>query len=123
MAPPGVELHLGIINDPQFGPLVMVAAGGVLVEVMGDRRLAIPPLDAARASRMIDQLAIRPLLEGVRGGPPVDVNAVADALVKLSWLAVDFGDLFEAFDVNPLIARPDGCVAVDGLIIWKRDRA
>jgi acetate---CoA ligase (ADP-forming) len=121
MAPPGVELHLGIVNDSQFGPLVMIGAGGVLVEVLGDRRLALPPLDRARARRMIDHLAVRPLLDGVRGQPPVDIDAVADALVKLSWLAVDFGDLFEAFELNPLIARPDGCVAVDGLLIRKRD--
>ncbi|HLE43695.1 MAG TPA: acetate--CoA ligase family protein [Methylomirabilota bacterium] len=67
MAPAGVEIHLGIVRDPQFGPLVLVAAGGVLVEVLKDRRLALPPLDDVRARRLIDRLKVRPLLDGVRG--------------------------------------------------------
>ncbi len=70
MAPHGVELALGIVRDPQFGPLVLVAAGGVLVEVLHDRRLAFPPLDASRARALIDRLRVRPMLDGVRGTPP-----------------------------------------------------
>jgi acyl-CoA synthetase (NDP forming) len=117
MAPPGVELHLGIVRDPQFGPLVMVAAGGVLVELLRDRRLALPPLDPARALRLVDRLRVRPLLDGVRGGPPVDVDALADALVRISALAGDLGDRLEALDVNPVICGPEGCVAVDALVV------
>ena len=67
MAPHGVELALGIVRDPQFGPLVLVAAGGVLVEVLHDRRLAFPPLDASGARALIDRLRVRPMLDGVRG--------------------------------------------------------
>ena len=117
MAPAGVEIHLGIVRDPQYGPLVLVAAGGVLVEVLKDRRLALPPLDETRARRLIDGLKVRPLLDGVRGHPPADVVALAKAVVGLSWLAHDLGDHLEALDANPVICGPDGCFAVDALVI------
>jgi acyl-CoA synthetase (NDP forming) len=117
MAPPGIEIALGIVRDPQFGPLVLVGAGGVLVEVLKDRRLALPPLDDQRARAMVDRLEVRPLLDGVRGQPPIDVDAVAHAVVALSWLAHDLGDHFEALDANPIICSPGGCVAVDALVI------
>jgi acyl-CoA synthetase (NDP forming) len=116
MVEPGVEMALGVVHDAQFGPLVMVAAGGVLIETLGDRRLALPPLDEARASQLIDRLDARPLLDGVRGAPPVDVKALARALSRLSLLARDLGDLIGALDVNPVIAQPRGCVAVDALV-------
>ncbi len=120
MAPPGVEIHLGIVRDPQFGPLVLVAAGGVLVEVLKDRRLALPPLDDLRARRLIDRLAARPLLDGARGQPAADVDALARAVVALSWLAHDLGDHLEALDANPVICGPDGCLAVDALVVPRR---
>jgi len=117
MAPPGVELALGVVRDPQFGPLVLVAAGGVLVELLHDRRLAVPPLDEPRAVTLVDRLRARPLLDGLRGAPAADVGAVARALVRLSALATDLGDLLEALDVNPLICSPGGCLAVDALVV------
>jgi acyl-CoA synthetase (NDP forming) len=120
MAPPGVELALGVVWDAQFGPLVMAAAGGELIEVIRDRRMALPPLDEARARRVVAGLAVRPLLDGVRGRPPADVDAVARSLVRLSALAIDLGDRLEALDVNPLIAGPEGCVAVDALVVPRR---
>jgi acyl-CoA synthetase (NDP forming) len=120
MAPPGVEIALGIVRDPQFGPLVLVGAGGVLVEVLKDRRLALPPINEARARSMIDRLDVRPLLEGVRGQPTADVDALANAVVALSWLAHDLGDHLEALDANPTICGPNGCVAVDALAIPRR---
>jgi acyl-CoA synthetase (NDP forming) len=117
MAGPGVELALGVVADPQFGPLVMVAAGGVLVEVLRDRRFALPPVDRRQALAMLDRLAVRPLLDGVRGAPPADLDAVAGAVASLSTLAVDLGDRLAALDVNPLLAGPDGCVALDALVV------
>jgi acetate---CoA ligase (ADP-forming) len=117
MASGGVELALGVVRDPQFGPLVLVAAGGVLVELLHDRRLAFPPLDDARARGLIDGLASRPLLDGVRGAPAADVEALAHAVSRLSVLAADLGDLLDALDVNPVIASADGCLAVDALVI------
>jgi acyl-CoA synthetase (NDP forming) len=119
MAPPGVELALGLVRDEQFGPLVLVAAGGVLVEVLHDRRLALPPVDLNGAARMLDRLAVRPLLDGVRGMAPVDGAAVGRAVVALSSLAVALGDRIAALDVNPLIAGADGCVAVDALVLGR----
>jgi acyl-CoA synthetase (NDP forming) len=116
MVEPGVEMALGVAQDAQFGPLVLVAAGGVLIETFGDRRLALPPLDEARASRLIDRLDARPLLDGVRGAPPADVAALATALTRLSSLAVDLGDLIGAIDVNPIVVGPRGCAAVDALV-------
>jgi acyl-CoA synthetase (NDP forming) len=117
MAGPGVELALGVVDDPQFGPLVMVAAGGVLVEVLRDRRFALPPVCHEQALAVLDRLAVRPLLDGVRGAPPADLDAVAEAIVSLSELALDLGPSLAALDVNPLVAGPGGCVAVDALVI------
>ena len=108
MAPSGVEVALGIVRDPQFGALVLVAAGGILVEVLHDRRLALPPVDARGARALIDRLRIRPLLDGVRGAPAVDVDAIARAVSRLSVMAVDLGDQLDAVDVNPLIATSGG---------------
>src|SRR5215203_1330147 len=116
MVEPGVEMALGVVHDPQFGPLVMVAAGGVLIETLDDRRLALPPLDEVRASKLIDRLDARPVLDGVRGAPPADVNALARALSRLSLLTRDLGALIGALDVNPVIVGPRGCVAVDALV-------
>jgi acyl-CoA synthetase (NDP forming) len=117
MAPPGVEMALGSVRDPTFGPLVLVAAGGILVELLHDRRLALPPLDERGARRLVDRLRSRPILDGVRGRPPVDVDALAAAVARLSILVVDLGDLLEALDVNPVICSPTGCVAVDALVL------
>jgi acyl-CoA synthetase (NDP forming) len=116
MAPAGVEVALGVIRDATFGPLVLVAAGGVLVELLHDRALALPPMDDAAAHRLVDGLQIRPVLDGVRGAPPVDVGALAHALSRLSVLAADLGDRIAALDVNPVIVHPSGCVAVDALV-------
>jgi len=117
MAPSGVEVALGLVNDPTFGPLVLVAAGGVLVELLHDRVLAFPPLDEAGARRAVDRLLMRPLLDGVRGAPAADVDSLVHVVSRLSVLAADIGDLLVALDVNPVIVSPMGCVAVDALVI------
>jgi acyl-CoA synthetase (NDP forming) len=117
MAPPGVEVALGIVRDPTFGPLVLVAAGGVLVELVHDRTLALPPIDEDAARRLIDGLAMRPILDGVRGAPPSDVDALARAVSRLSVLAVELGDVIAELDINPVIVSPRGCVAVDVLVV------
>ena len=117
MASPGVEVALGIARDPTFGPLVLVAAGGVLVELVHDRKLALPPIDEDAARRLIDGLAMRPLLDGVRGALPSDVGALAHAVSRLSVLAVELGDLIAELDINPVIVSPQGCVVVDVLVV------
>ncbi|HEY6377632.1 MAG TPA: acetate--CoA ligase family protein, partial [Candidatus Dormibacteraeota bacterium] len=120
MAPAGVELALGIVRDAQFGPLVVVAAGGLLVEAIADRRVVMPPVDRAQARALVDRLAVRRLLDGYRGQPAADLDAVADAVVSLAELAIELGESLDALDINPLIAGPDGCLAVDALVIAPR---
>ncbi len=110
------EVIIGVNNDAQFGPIMMVGLGGIAVEIMRDVALAPAPLCQARAQAMIRSLRSLPLLEGARGRPPLDVDAVADALVRLSWLAADLGPTLIDLEVNPLIVkkRGEGAVAVDG---------
>jgi acyl-CoA synthetase (NDP forming) len=115
--PGAVEMHLGVVVDEQFGPLVVVAAGGVLVETFEDRRVALPPVTPDHARALIDRLRISGILDGARGRPAVDRDAIAGALSALSHLAVELGDVLEAVDINPLIAGPQGCIAADALVI------
>ena len=122
MARPGVELALGLINDRQFGPIVIVAAGGTLIEVMNDRRVALPPVDRARALLLLDRLKARPLLSGHRRRPAADLDKLADAVARFSVLAASLGDLIAEFDVNPLIAGPGGALAVDALVVPRETR-
>jgi acyl-CoA synthetase (NDP forming) len=117
MAPAGIELALGVVRDDQFGAMVMVAAGGRLVEVLRDRRFGLPPVDVARARRLIDRLAVRPVLDQVRGAAPADLAGIARTVARMSVLAQDLGDRLQAVDVNPVIAGPAGCVAVDALVL------
>ena len=117
MAAPGVELALGIVHDEQFGPLVVVGAGGVLVEVLEDRRILMPPIDEAAAARALEALRIAPLLDGVRGGASVDRAALYRSVARFGVLASELGDVLSEVDVNPLIANARGCTAVDALII------
>ncbi len=120
MAGAGVELAFGLVDDPQFGPLVMIGAGGTLIEVLRDRVPALAPFDAAEALRLIDRLSIRPVLDGVRGAPAVDLDALADALARFSVLATEIGGAIAEMDVNPVIAGPQRCVAVDALVVGRR---
>lgn len=120
MAPVGIEVALGVVRDPTFGPLVLVAAGGVLVELLKDRKLALPPLDEAGARTLIDGLKMRPMLDGLRGTEAADVGALARTISRLSVLAADLGDALDALDVNPVVVSATGCVAVDALVIPRR---
>jgi hypothetical protein len=117
MAGKGVELSFGLTRDPQFGPIVMVGAGGVLIEMLKDRRFALPPFGAGEAARFLDGLSLRPLLDGKRGAKPVDFAALAQALSRFSVLAADLGDLIAEADVNPIVAGPEGSVALDALVV------
>jgi acetate---CoA ligase (ADP-forming) len=112
MAPSGKELLLGVVRDPQFGPLVMVGMGGVYVEVLKDRALRLAPVGPDEALVMLDELRMAPVLRGVRGERPVDRRALAQAISRFAELAVGFPDL-EEVELNPLLATPDGVLAVD----------
>ena len=113
----GVELSVGLVRDDALGPMVVVAAGGVLVELLSDRAVALPPLSRDAARRMVDRLRIRPLLDGFRGSPPADVEALVDVVVAVSHLAHERGDELAALDLNPVIVSPEGAVAVDVLMV------
>ncbi len=119
----GVELALGVVRDPLLGPLVLVAAGGTLIELLGRRSVALPPVGQAGAAALLDRLDVEALLAGVRGRPPADRDAVIRAVMSVSQLAVELGDVIEAFDVNPLIVGAGGAVAVDVLIVARRPQS
>jgi len=114
-AGPGTELSLGILADPGLGPLVVVGAGGVLVEHLADRAVALPPVDQARARRMLSRLRVAPLLTGFRGRPPANLGAIAKAITAVSAIACELGGELAALDINPLICGPGGAMAVDVL--------
>jgi acyl-CoA synthetase (NDP forming) len=118
MAAPGVELIAGGVNDPSFGPVLMVGLGGIFTEVLKDVRFRLAPISAAQADEVLQSLKGYPLLTGVRGRPPVDMSALVQALVNISRLLEAWPDLKE-LDLNPLIASDAGVVAVDGLATLK----
>jgi acyl-CoA synthetase (NDP forming) len=118
--PPGIEIALGIVGDPLLGPLLLVASGGSLVELLSQRSVALPPVDRPTAEAMIDRLPSSQLLRGHRGRPPGDLDAAVDALLAMSQLAGELGDHIEALDVNPLIVSPTGAIAVDALVTPRR---
>ena len=113
----GVELAFGMVNDPQFGPIALLASGGRLIEVLRDRVLALAPVDAAEAGRLIDRLGVRPLLDGVRGAPAADIARLADAFARFSVLVATLGDAIGELDVNPVVVTGTGCIAVDALVV------
>jgi acyl-CoA synthetase (NDP forming) len=113
---PAVEMILGLVRDPAFGPVVLLGSGGVHAEVLKDVVFALPPFDAETARRLIDRLRLRALLDGVRGQPPADLDAFCRAAASFSALAAALGDRLEALDVNPVLVRPEGCVAVDAFV-------
>jgi acyl-CoA synthetase (NDP forming) len=122
MVADGVEVSVGFVRDEAFGPLVVVAAGGTLVELLADRAVACPPVSHAVALRLLTGLRIAPLLAGWRGAPAVDVDALADVVVRFSDMAIELGAVFDAVEVNPIIASSAGVVAVDALAIARRQK-
>ena len=111
----GVEVLVGVVQEPVFGPLVVFGLGGVATEVLGDHAARLTPLTDADADELIHGVHAAPLLLGHRGTPPVDTAALADVLLRVSRLADDLHDVAE-LDLNPVIATPDGAQAVDARI-------
>jgi len=120
MAPSGVEMVIGGIRDPLFGPLVMVGLGGIFVEVMQDVAFRICPITRLDAGEMLDELKGAALLRGARGRKPVSREAVVDVLLKVGGeggLLMTHGDEIAEADINPLIVSEHGAVAVDARFV------
>jgi acyl-CoA synthetase (NDP forming) len=117
MATGGVETVLGVARDELFGPVLMFGLGGIAVEVFGDVAFRVPPFDRTEAGRMVREVRSFPLLAGTRGRPKADLRALVDAIMKVQRLAVDLANDIAELDINPLLARPDGVVALDALVV------
>jgi hypothetical protein len=116
MLPAGPELALGAVRDPQFGPVIVLGAGGTLVELLDDSVAALPPFGPATARRLLDRLRLRRLLDGFRGGPATDLAALADLVARFSVLVHELASVVREIDVNPVICGPFPA-AVDGLLV------
>lgn len=112
----GVELILGARRDPQFGTMVLVGLGGVQAELWKDVALDVAPVSPEGAMAMLRSLKAFPLLDGFRGGPKADIAAVAAAVARFSGFVAALGERLEEAEINPLVCRENGCVAVDGLM-------
>ncbi|MGE4238990.1 acetate--CoA ligase family protein [Ramlibacter sp.] len=114
----GLEFSLGVQNDPVFGPTVMVGLGGIFIEVLEDVAFRHAPVSRDEARGMLRELRGAKMLDGVRGKPAADVDALVDAIVKLSALAASGADRIASIDINPLIVLPAGrgAFAVDGVV-------
>lgn len=112
MAPPGVEIIIGIENDPHFGPIVMVGAGGRTAELWRDTAVHLAPVNKATAAEMLRSLRSHRLLTGFRNAPQADETALIDTIVRLAQLAVDVPEIAE-LDANPVMVHPGGVTAVD----------
>jgi acetyltransferase len=119
MVPAGVEIVLGVKNDRQFGPLVAVGLGGVMVELLADTAVRLAPVNDERARAMLASLKGYALLTGFRGKPGVDMDRLVAIICRLSELAYDLKDVIDQIDVNPVIASASGIVAADALIVCR----
>jgi acyl-CoA synthetase (NDP forming) len=116
----GVEIIVGAKQDPAFGALVLCGLGGVLAEVLQDVSLRLAPVDADQAKDMLDKLRGKPLLEGFRGTPRVDQDALTDTIIRVAALASAVPEILE-LDLNPIMAGPEGVIAVDARARIKLD--
>jgi acetate---CoA ligase (ADP-forming) len=119
-AAPGTELGLGLVRDAALGPLLVISAGGVLIEIFSERAVVLPPVTRSSARVVLAGLRLAAVLAGARGQRPADLDSIADAIAGLSELAADLGDLLDALDINPLICGPSGAVAADVLAVVRR---
>ncbi|MFD8574859.1 acetate--CoA ligase family protein [Streptomyces virginiae] len=117
----GVEMVVGVTQDDLFGPTVTVGLGGVLVEVLHDAAVRVPPFGEDQARAMLTELRGHALLEGVRGAPPADVDALVEVILRIQRMALEFGDELSELDINPLMVLPrgQGAVALDALAICR----
>jgi acyl-CoA synthetase (NDP forming) len=115
--PAGLEMAVGMVTDPQFGPVVLVSVGGTLIEVLADPVALLPPVDVFRARQALDGMRLQRLWEGHRGSSAVEIGAVAELIARFSELVVDAVGVVSSIDLNPVIVGPNGVTAVDVLLV------
>jgi acyl-CoA synthetase (NDP forming) len=121
MVEQGVEMVLGMTHDDLFGPTVTVGLGGVLVEVLHDAAVRVPPFGEDQARAMLAELRGRALLDGVRGRPPADRDALVEVILRVQRMALELGEHLAELDINPLMVLPrgQGAVALDALVVCR----
>lgn len=119
---PIAELIIGMTTDPQFGPALMFGIGGILVELLEDVSFRIAPITEYDAKEMIREIKGFPLLDGFRGRPKADIDAIVDTLMKISEFVMENEDVYE-MDLNPVFIYEDSLVCVDARIILKSDQS
>ncbi|MBP2367747.1 acetate--CoA ligase family protein [Pseudonocardia parietis] len=115
----GTELLVGVVRDPDWGPVLAVALGGVFVEVLGDSALSPLPVSPVRARALLESLRGAALLHGVRGTPPADLDALAEVVARVGDLALALGDDLESLEINPLHVSGSTIEALDAVITWR----
>jgi acyl-CoA synthetase (NDP forming) len=115
----GVEMLIGVVDDPIFGPAVACGAGGIEAELLRDVAVRLSPLTAHDATEMIESLALHPRLTGYRGSEPLDVRAVEQMVLRVGDMVETHREIAE-LDLNPVIVRPDGAIAVDARVRIRR---
>ncbi|GHH03083.1 acetate--CoA ligase family protein [Streptomyces rubradiris] len=117
----GVEMMVGVTHDELFGPTVTAGLGGILVEVLRDTAVRVPPFGEEQARAMLDELRGRALLGGVRGRPPADVDALVEVVLRVQRMALELGSHLAELDINPLMVldRGQGAVALDALVVCR----
>ena len=121
MVPQGVELIVGLQNDPQFGPVIMVGLGGVLTEIFRDVAFRMLPITIGDARSMLAELKGSKILQGYRGSEPIDLNMLANALVQIGKIGTDNAGYFDSVDFNPIVVYPKSYYVVDAKIILRKE--
>ena len=119
MVPKGVELIVGLQNDSQFGPSIMVGLGGIYTELFKDVSFRVLPVSKSEATRMLESLRGKDILKGFRGSKPIDLDMLSEAIVNIGILGVDMAGKYESIDFNPVVVYPDSYYVVDAKIILK----
>jgi 3-hydroxypropionyl-CoA synthetase (ADP-forming) len=119
MVPKGIELIVGLQNDSQFGPSIMVGLGGIYTELFKDVSFRVLPVTKGEAANMLESLRGKDILKGFRGSDPVDLDMLSEAIVNIGTLGVDMAGKYESIDFNPVVVYPDSYYVVDAKIILK----
>ena len=122
MVPKGVEIIVGIQNDPQFGPVIMAGLGGIMTEIMKDVAFRMLPITTSDAKSMLNELKGSELFKGFRGSEPIDLNKVAQMLVQIGKMGVENADYINSIDFNPVVIYPKSHYVVDAKIILNKEK-